>query len=141
MEKTTITNRNFFQALIQLAQTGVLAYPTDEGDVGISAEELKVWAEKNIVQIDHRNEKAKERSAARKAESDELLEKIYEVLTDEPQMIPDIAAKVEGENVTIARVQNRLSALAKADRAIKSNVTIPGGEGVKARTLVAYQRA
>lgn len=139
MEKTT-TNRDFYSALITLATTGSLAYTTDEGDVEISAEELKAWAEKNIDQIDRRNEKARERTAARKAEGDELTELVYEALTDEFETIADIAARVDAEDISVSKVQYRVGQLAKTGRAEKGNITIPGGEGIKARTLVAYRK-
>lgn len=141
METIKITNRNYFEAMVTLATEGQLTFVNAEGEVvEITAEELKTWAEKNIAQLDKRNESARARTEKKRAEGDALTETVYEALTDEFETIADIAARIDAEDVSVAKVQYRVAQLAKTGRAEKGTVTIPGGEGVKARTLVAYKR-
>lgn len=141
METIKITNRNYFEAMVTLATEGQLTFVNAEGEVvEITAEELKIWAEKNIAQLDKRNESARARTEKKRAEGDALTETVYEALTDEFETIADIAARIDAEDVSVAKVQYRVAQLAKTGRAEKGTVTIPGSEGVKARTLVAYKR-
>lgn len=142
METTKITSRNFYEALCTLATEGQLTFVNTEDEiVEITAEELKAWAEKNIAQLDKRNETARARTEKKKAEGDALTELVYEALTNEFATIADIAACVDtDEEVSIAKVQYRVAQLAKTGRAEKGSITIPGSEGVKSRVLVAYRR-
>lgn len=141
METIKITNRNYFEAMVTLATEGQLTFVNAEGEVvEITAEELKTWAEKNIAQLDKRNESARARTEKKRAEGDALTETVYEALTDEFETIADIAARIDVEDVTVSKVQYRVAQLAKAGRAEKGTVTIPGSEGTKARVLVAYRR-
>lgn len=141
METIKITNRNYYEALCTLATEGTLTYVNAEGvSAEITAEELKAWAEKNIAQLDKRNESARARTEKKRTEGDALTEIVYEALTDEFETIADIAARIDAEDVSVSKVQYRVAQLAKAGRAEKGTVTIPGGEGIKARTLVAYKK-
>lgn len=136
-----ITNRNYFEAMVTLATEGQLTFVNAEGEVvEITAEELKTWAEKNIAQLDKRNESARARTEKKRAEGDALTETVYDALTDEFETIADIAARIDDEEVSVAKVQYRVAQLAKAGRAEKGSVTIPAIEGQKARTLVAYRK-
>lgn len=141
METIKITNRNYFEAMVTLATEGQLTFVNAEGEVvEITAEELKTWAEKNIAQLDKRNESARVRTEKKRAEGDALTETVYEALTDEFETIADIAARIDAEDVSVAKVTYRLGQLVKMGRASKDNITIPGGEGAKARVLTAYKR-
>lgn len=136
-----VTNRNFYEALITLATEGQLTFVNTEDElVEITAEELKAWAEKSIAQLDKRNETARARTEKKKAEGDALTELVYDALSDEFETIADITAKIDDDDVSIAKVQYRITQLAKAGRAEKGSITIPGGEGIKSRVLVAYRR-
>ena len=139
MEK--ITKRNMFEALINLATTGDLAYATDEGTVIVTAESLITFAENEIALLDKKAVKAKERAATKKAEADELTDAVRAVLTDEFQTIAEVASQIEGEDVTVAKVQYRLGQLAKNGEAVKEQITIEGGEGQKPRKAMAYALA
>ena len=88
--------------------------------------------------LDAKSAKAKERAAAKKAEIDELGNAVAEALTDEFAVIADIAAKIEGEDVTVAKVTNRLTKLVNAGVAEKIQVTV-GDTGSK-RKVVAYRK-
>ena len=139
MEK--MTKRNVYEALINYANSGVMAYAADEGDVVVSAEALTAFAENEIALLDKKAVKAKERAATKKAEGDELTAVVRQVMsTEEFEPIADIAARIEGEDVTVAKVQYRLTQLVKNGEAEKEQITIPGGEGQKARKIMAYRK-
>lgn len=137
--ETKITTRNFFESLITLATEGALTFTDAEGNVvEITAEELKAWAEKNIAQLDKRNETARARTEKKKAEGDALLELVYDAVSaDEFETIADIAARVDAEDMSVAKVQARLATLLKADRVVKDTVKVEGSKGPR----VAYKRA
>ena len=138
MEK--MTKRNVYEALINYANSGVMAYAADEGDVVVSAEALIAFAENEIALLDKKAVKAKERAATKKAEGDELTDAVRAAMsTEEFEPIADIAARIEGEDVTVAKVQYRLTQLVKNGEAEKEQITIPGGEGQKARKIMAYK--
>ena len=138
MEK--MTKRNVYEALINYANSGVMAYAADEGDVVVSAEALIAFAENEIALLDKKAVKAKERAATKKAEGDELTDAVRAAMsTEEFEPIADIAARIEGEDVTVAKVQYRLTQLVKNGEAEKEQITVPGGEGQKARKIMAYK--
>lgn len=101
---------------------------------------LVEFATKKLAQLDHRNEKAKERAAAKRAEDDELTEKVFALVSDEPQTRDDItnALIADGIEVTVGKVGYRLSALVADGRINKEEVTIPGGEGEKSKRVMVY---
>ena len=139
MEK--MTKRNVYEALINYANSGVMAYAADEGDVVVTTEALAAFAENEIALLDKKAVKAKERAATKKAEGDELTEAVRAAMsTEEFEPIADIAARIEGEDVTVAKVQYRLTQLVKNGEAEKEQITVPGGEGQKARKIMAYKR-
>ena len=137
MEK--MTKRNVYEALINLGTNGNLTYTTDEGEVEITGEDLVAFAENEIALLDKKAVKAKERAAAKRAEGDALTEAVAAVLGDEFESIADIAVRVEGEDVSVAKVGYRLRKLVEAGRAEKGELTIPATEGSKARKVVAYK--
>ena len=138
MEK--MTKRNVYEALINYANSGVMAYAADEGDVVVTSEALTAFAENEIALLDKKAIKAKERAATKRAEGDELTGAVRAAMsTEEFESIADIAARIEGEDVTVAKVQYRLTQLVKAGEAEKEQITVPGGEGQKARKIMAYR--
>lgn len=100
---------------------------------------LAAWAEKKIAQLDHKAAKARENAAAKRAEGDELAAAVLNAVTDEFQTIADIAANIDGEDVTVSKVAYRLNAAAKEGKLEKGEVVIEG-DGKK-RRVVAYKRA
>ena len=130
---TRITDKDIFTAI----KTSV----ENEAPIEIDAEVLLAWATKKLDQLEHRKEKARERAQAKKAESDTLTDAILKVLTDEPMLLSDIAAAIEGEDITVSKVAYRLNKLAGADEPIveKGEITIKE-EGQRARKLVAFRR-
>ena len=106
-----------------------------------SPEEIVEFCEKEIFALERKAEKAKERSAQKKAESDKLLEAVFAALTEDFQTIAEITEAVEVEDATPSKVSYRLNALVKADRAVKQEMTIPAAEGGKSRKVQSYALA
>ena len=130
---TKITKREMFEAIIVAMETGECAVATDL---------VADFCRKEIDALDKKAAKAKERSAAKKAEADALMKMVEAALVeDEFQTIADIAAKVVevDADATVSKVTYRLTKLVEAGVAEKTQVTIPGGEGVKARKVQAYR--
>ena len=129
MEK--ITKRDMFEAIIEAVNGGEWKY---------DAAEVVEFCEKEIGNLDKKAAKAKEAAAKKRAEGDELTDAVRAALsTDTFEPIADIAARIQGEDVTVAKVTYRLTQLVKNGEAEKSEITIPGGEGVKARKIQGYR--
>lgn len=138
MEK--MTKRDIYEALINFANTGALTYETEAGAVIVSNEDLLAFAENEIALLDKKAAKAKERSATKKAEGDELTDVVRAVMSKEEfEPIAEIAARVEGEDVTVAKVTYRLTQLVKNGEAEKTELVIEGGEGQKKRKVQGYK--
>lgn len=130
MEK--LTKRSVYEALLKMVETGTLE---------ITEDELKTFCENEIALLDKKAEKAKERAATKRAEGDALTDAVRGALTGEFEPIADIAARIEGEDVTVSKITYRLGQLAKNGEAVKEQITIPGSEGQKARKVMAYKLA
>jgi hypothetical protein len=132
MEK--ITKRAMFEAIKETFETGTCKF---------DAATVMEFCDKEIAALDSKAAKAKERAAAKKAETDVLMEQVKGVLTDEFQTIADIATAVAGVNpdATVSKVTYRLTKLVESGDAEKTQVTIPGVEGSKARKVQAYKLA
>lgn len=130
MEK--ITKREMYEAIKETFETGSCKY---------DAATVTAFCDKEIAALDAKAAKAKERAAAKKAEADVLMGQVEDALTDEYQVIADIAAAVAEVNAdaTVSKITYRLTKLVEANVAEKSQVTIPGGDGVKARKVQAYR--
>ena len=133
MEKK-LTKKEFYAGIIEAMKTG---------DSPIAKEEVIAFCENEIALLDKKATKAKERQAAKKAEGDELTDIVKSVLTEEFQVTADIAKAVVdatgNEDYTIHKIQYRLGQLVKNGVAESTDVKIPGGEGVKARTIKGYR--
>ena len=105
----------------------------------IDADVMVEFAEKKLAQLDKRNEKSKERAAAKRAEADELTEKVAEFVTDEAQTRDQITnAMVEaGYDVTVGKVQARLTKLIEASRIAKAKAKVAGEDG-KNKVVTVY---
>ena len=138
MEK--ITKREMYEALINLATTGNLEYDSAEGAVAVTGDALKAFAENEIALLDKKAVKAKERAAQKRAEGDELTDAVRSAMsTEDFEPIAEIAARIEGEDVTVAKVSYRLTQLVKNGEAEKTQIEIVGDEGQKKRKVVAYK--
>ena len=130
MEK--ITKREMFEAIKETFETGSCKF---------DAEVVKAFCDKEIASLDAKAAKAKERAAAKKAEADVLMGQVEDALTDEFQVIADIAAAVAEVNAdaTVSKVTYRLGKQVEAGAAEKTQVTIPATETSKARKVQAYR--
>lgn len=130
MEK--ITKREMYEAIKETFETGSCKY---------DAATVTAFCDKEIAALDAKAAKAKERAAAKKAEADVLMGQVEDALTDEYQVIADIAATVAGVNpdATVSKVTYRLGKLVEAGVAEKAQVTIPATETSKARKVQAYR--
>lgn len=131
MEK--FTKREMFEAIAAGAAAGSFTVPADE---------IVEFCNKEIAALDKKAAKAKERAASKAAEADELTALVAAALaTDEYKTIADVAAVVaetDGD-ATVSKVTYRLTKLVKDGAAEKTEVTVPGKDGGKARKVVAYR--
>lgn len=111
------------------------------GTCPVEAEVILDYVARKEAALDNKAAKAKERAAAKRAESDVLLHQVADALTGEFAVIADITAAVAAVNpdATVARVTNRLSVLTKEGSAEKTQITVPGVDGGKARKVSAYR--
>ena len=136
MEK--ITKRAMFEAIKGLAESGALHM--QDFNEAISDSAVAEFCENEIALLDKKAVKAKERAASKRAEGDELTAVVRQVMsTEEFEPIAEIAARIEGEDVTVAKVTYRLTQLVKNGEAEKTELTIPATEGSKARKVQGYK--
>lgn len=129
MEK--ITKREMFEAIAEAMETGNCKYPPDA---------VIEFCNNEIDLLDKKAAKAKERAATKKAQSDELGDKVFAVLNDtEFQTIADITAQIDDEDATTSKVTYRLTQLVKNGKAEKSEITIPATETSKTRKVCGYR--
>lgn len=128
MEK--VTKREMFVEIKVLAE-----------DAG--REDVVAFCDKEIASLDAKALKAKERAAAKKAETDALKVLVADTLTDEFATIADITAKVAETDAeaTVGKVTNRLTKLVAEEIAEKTELTIPGKDGAKARKVKGFRIA
>ena len=130
MEK--ITKREMFEAIKETFETGTCKF---------DAATVMAFCDKEIASLDAKAAKAKERAAAKKAEADVLMDQVRDALTGEFQTIADIAAAVAEVNAdaTVSKVTYRLTKLVEAGDAEKTDVSVPGVDGGKARKVKAFR--
>ena len=130
MEK--ITKREMFEAIKETFETGSCKF---------DAATVMAFCDKEIASLDAKAAKAKERAAAKKAEADVLMGQVEGALTGEFQTIADIAAAVAEVNAdaTVSKVTYRLTKLVEAGVAEKTDVSVPGVDGGKARKVKAFR--
>ena len=130
MEK--ITKREMFEAIKETFETGECKF---------DAATVMAFCDKEIASLDAKAAKAKERAAAKKAEADVLMDQVRDALTGEFQTIADIAATVAEVNAdaTVSKVTYRLTKLVETGDAEKTDVTVPGVDGAKARKVKAFR--
>ena len=107
---------------------------------GIDTDGIVAFCDKEIAALDTRAEKAKERAAEKRAEGDELQAAVLAALTDELASRQEITDRIEGEDVTLAKVGYRLTALVKQGLAVKEEIPITGEDG-KSKKVAAYRLA
>ena len=133
MSTVKITKRERFESIKALVKA---VGPVE----GVDIEGIVAFCDKEIVALDNRAAKAKERAAEKRAEGDELQAAVFEALTDELSTRQDVTDRIDGEDVTVAKVGYRLSQLVKAGKAVKEEITVAGEDG-KNKRIAAYRLA
>ena len=133
MSTVKITKRERFESIKALVKA---VGPVE----GIDTEGIVAFCDKEIVALDNRAAKAKERAAEKRAEGDELQAAVLEALTDKLSTRQDVTDRIDGEDVTVAKVGYRLSQLVKAGKAVKEEITVAGEDG-KNKRIAAYRLA
>ena len=139
-----ITKTNKLNALITVLENiemDSVVIPVGDTEVAVTKEELIAYCENEINALAQKAAKAKETAAKKKTE-DALLTLVTAALTEEPQVIADVTAKVteSDPDATVAKVQYRLRVLTETGVAVKSDVTVTDSEGKK-RSIKAYALA
>ena len=136
-----ITKTNYFDAIINFVTEGAATVTIGEDTVELTNEAIVEFCTKQKEALAQKAAKAKESAAKRKTE-DALLALVEAALTEEPQVIADIAAKVaeSAPDATVSKVQYRLKVLTDNGVATKSDATVTDSEGKK-RTIKAYALA
>ena len=129
--KTTdrIIKRDFYEAIIKAMETG---------ETNIEPAKIIEFCENQIALLDKKADKAKERAAAKKAEVDELMEKVYAVLSDTEFMTRNAVMDALGdmpEDVSIAKVGARLTKMVNNQTVEKSELTVANAEGKKSKVM------
>ncbi len=112
---------------------------TEFVDGDVTAADVVNYANLTLTQFEARKAKEKERRAEKKVEDDPLIEAVFAAVGEELETIADIAARVEGEDVTVGKVTFRLNALADAGRIEKGDIKYPGKDGKRGRTVKGYK--
>ena len=132
-----LTKKNIYDALINFANSGAMECTIGEEKHTITSEELFNFATNEKAQLEKKNVAARKR-AADKAAADELLNAVASVLTDEFQTIAEVTDRIEGADVTTAKIQYRLNSLVKAEEAEKQEMKVTGADGKK-RIVMGYR--
>ena len=94
------------------------------------------FAEKKLAQLDKRNASAQRRAAVKRAESNEITEGIFGVLSAE-RMTREQVAQAYGSELSVAKVGSRLNQLVEAGRVQKETIKVANADG-KMVNKVAY---
>ena len=129
METVKITKRDYFENIINYI---------NGNDTSVDADAMIAFCEKEIAALANRAAKAKERSAAKAEEADELLEVVYAAITAEPATRDEIFSRIEGEDLTVNKVGARLTKLFKAGRINKEEKSIVDEETGKSKKAMTY---
>ena len=133
-----ITKREMYEAIRDLAGSGALRMQDFNEEISDAA--VVEFFENEIATLDKRAQKTKERAKEKSASTDELTDAVRAAMSTENfEPIADIAARIDGEDVTISKITYRLGQLVKNGEAEKTQVEIVGSEGQKKRKVVAYK--
>ena len=136
MNKEKVTKRDYFTFISE-----VFSELQFDEEPTISASDVMDFCEKEIALLDKKAAKAKENAAKKKDNGDALMEQVFECLSDEEfEPIAVITERIDDDSVSVAKVQYRLTKLAKEGRAEKGVIKLPATETAKARTIVGYRK-
>lgn len=126
-----ITKREMYEAIAEAMKSGQCKFDPDE---------VIKFCQNEITLLDKKAAKAKETAAKKRAEGDELTDAVRAALGDEFESIATITERIQGEDVTVSKVTYRLTQLVKNGEAEKQEISVPGGEGQKARKIMGYRK-
>ena len=108
----------------------------------INADVMVEFATKKLAQLDKRNESAKIRAAKKRAEGNELESLVFSYVSEEGQTRGQIAEAMiaDGHEVTVGKVQARLTALVEAGKVSKEKGKVAGEDG-KSKVATFYALA
>lgn len=124
---TKVTKKNVLNVLYTLIEDD---FEAQDGDVTVTAEDLRNYIDTTLDQLNAKNEKAKEHAAKKRAEGDELLAVVEGLLTNEYQTGDEIAAQITDADVTRPKVTARLTKLIHAGKAHKAEAKTEEGKKV-----------
>ena len=131
---TKITKANRYEDIITILE-GV----AEVDGLSSTPEELIAFCEHELELLAKKSAKAKETAATKKMEKDALTEAVEAVLTDEFMTRQEITDRVDFADATVSKVGYRLTKLVEIGVAEKSEVSVGGENGGKARKVVAYR--
>ena len=99
-------------------------------------EDILKFIQGSIETLENRKKAAQERAEKKKNEPDELAEAVKAVLSEELQTADDIAAQIEGEDVTKQKVVARLTKMVNAGIVRKDSVKTDDKRKVMGYALV-----
>lgn len=99
--------------------------------------DVVAYCENELVLLENKKIKAKERADAKRAEGDELQAVIKSVLTETPQTRDEILAHFENADgeLTVGKIQAKLNNLVKFEQASKTEVKTEDGKKRTAYTV------
>jgi hypothetical protein len=112
MADSKMTKKDWFEVIKGIVE----ASNSDQKDGAVE------FIDKQVEALEAKAEKARARAQKNKEAGDELRTKVQAVLTNDLQVIDDIAAQVDVEDVTKAKVTARLTQLVKAKIAVRDIV-------------------
>ena len=99
-------------------------------------EDILKFIQSSIETLENRKKAAQERAEKKKNEPDELADAVKAVLSEELQTADDIAAQIEGEDVTKQKVVARLTKMVNAGIVRKDSVKTDDKRKVMGYALV-----
>lgn len=90
--------------------------------------DVVAYCENELALLENKKIKARERQDKKRAEGDELQAVVASLLTDAPQTRDEITAQIEGEDITVGKVQAKLNNLVKFNQASKCDVKTEDGK-------------
>lgn len=136
MNTVKLTKKDYFNGMIAFLNG-------DACDIPVA--DMVAFCDKEIASLDTRAAKAKERAAAKRAEGDDLMDIVLSVLDDTPATRNEVYERVMAtgevsEDVSVAKIGYRLTALTSNEKAVKSEVVATGTDG-KQHKYAAYSLA
>ena len=126
------------KAMVLTSLEGAFADRAAEDVIGdVTVADVRDYIKVTLEQLAKKADKAKESAAKKKAEGDDLRAAVLEALTDEFETREAIFAKIDGEDLTIAKVGARLTQLVESGEAIKDSIKPEGSKSKKVVSTLA----